>query len=245
MKDKRILITGNRGFIGTYLEDRLRKRFPHNVYNTRDIKSGTNIFSKDNRFHDIVFHLASYTDVNESMVDPEEYLYNNIFSTLKIIQDNPDAKIILAGSVAGMNVKSPYGLSKYAQIRMGEMLHKNCTSLIFPNVFAHDDNGVVGNFINNSKATVCGDGKQTRNFVYVGDIVEALIKAVEWEPKVYLLASPDPVKINELAEATGKEIEYIDERDGDIYHSNSVNSTPNWEPQVNVIDYIKEQCQKN
>lgn len=70
-----------------------------------------------------------------------------------------------------------------------------------------DDGRVVSNFINqalqNQNITIYGDGKQTRSFCYVDDMVDALIKAMMTEGTkgaVMNLGNPDERSIKEIAE---------------------------------------------
>jgi UDP-glucuronate decarboxylase len=73
---------------------------------------------------------------------------------------------------------------------------------------AIDDGRVVSNFIvqalRGEPITICGDGEQTRSFCYVDDLVEGLIRLMEWEsPDAYQpvnLGNPEENTIRGLAE---------------------------------------------
>ncbi|MFA5884239.1 MAG: NAD-dependent epimerase/dehydratase family protein [Acidimicrobiia bacterium] len=87
---------------------------------------------------------------------------------------------------------SPYGVSKKA---VGDYLHYyreiqglDSTVLALANVYGprqdpHGEAGVVaifaGKFLAKERATVYGDGSQTRDFVYVDDVVDAFAKAAD------------------------------------------------------------------
>jgi UDP-glucose 4-epimerase len=87
---------------------------------------------------------------------------------------------------------SPYGVSKKA---VGDYLHYyrevqglDYTVLALANVYGprqdpHGEAGVVaifaGKFLAGERATVFGDGSQTRDFVYVDDVVDAFVKAID------------------------------------------------------------------
>jgi UDP-glucose 4-epimerase len=88
--------------------------------------------------------------------------------------------------------ESPYGVAKKAA---GDYLHYyreihglEYTALAFANVYGprqdpHGEAGVVSIFIglllDKRRATIFGDGKQTRDFVYVDDVVDALVRAAD------------------------------------------------------------------
>jgi UDP-glucuronate decarboxylase len=73
---------------------------------------------------------------------------------------------------------------------------------------AIDDGRVVSNFVvqalRGEPITVSGDGGQTRSFCYVGDLVEGLIRLMEWEgPDAHVpmnLGNPEEHTIRGLAE---------------------------------------------
>jgi UDP-glucose 4-epimerase len=86
--------------------------------------------------------------------------------------------------------EAPYGLSKFCAEQYCEIftrLHGLSTvSLRYGNVYGPRQDplgeaGVVaifcGKLLENAKPTIFGDGKQTRDYVYVGDVVEANLKA--------------------------------------------------------------------
>jgi len=73
---------------------------------------------------------------------------------------------------------------------------------------AIDDGRVVSNFtvqaLRGEPIALCGDGEQTRSFCYIDDMVEGLVRLMEWEsPSAYQpvnLGNPDECTIRSLAE---------------------------------------------
>lgn len=135
---------------------------------------------------------------------------------------------------------SPYAASKasgeqYIQ-SFTESYGLNGTILRYFNVFGpkQDKNSqyasVIPNFISaileGNQPVIYGDGEQTRDFVYVKDIVNANIKAAESDYNgIVNVASGEKLSINRLYEIikdtlkTDIEPEYFPERQGDIKHS--------------------------
>ena len=112
----------------------------------------------------------------------------------------------------------------------------NYTALRYFNVFGpkQDKNSqyaaVIPNFISalleKKQPEIYGDGEQTRDFVYVGDIVKANINACEANYNgIVNIASGEKLTINRLyeivKETLGSDLEpkYLPERPGDIKHS--------------------------
>lgn len=90
--------------------------------------------------------------------------------------------------------------------------------------------GVISKFMDaitrNESFTIFGDGEQTRDFVYVLDVVQALILSMEMNVSgVFNVGTGMSVSINQLArtimEVSGKDvgIRYLDAREGEVRHS--------------------------
>ena len=155
--------------------------------------------------------------------------------------------------------KSPYAASKAS----GELFLKtyyeayglNYISLRYFNVFGpkQDKNSqyaaVIPNFITalleGEQPIIYGDGEQTRDFIYIRDVVNANIKAAESDYNgIINVASGKKTTINELykiiSETLGSDIEpkYLPERKGDIKHSLAdVNNMKKIDYKVNLNDF--------
>lgn len=234
----RILITGHRGFVGS----RLHKKFPDAA--VVDSKMGGNLlFAPLPEKVDVIFHLASHKSVEESWTAPGLYL-ENLAILMRLVHTYPEAKIIHASSCAGdWPVASPYGFFKFACSKYLEAFHKNYVDLIFPNIFggSQKQNSVVDTFKTASEIQV-HDPKIIRDYVHVDDIVDALVKSLEWETGKYSLGSGIGTTTLELAEATKKPFTVGEPRSGGKEPPESIvpNTTPNWKPTINVLEYICE-----
>lgn len=236
-----ILITGHRGFIGSYLFAELSKS--HDVTGL-DIKDGQDI----HRIRDfppaaVVFHLAAQTSVIDSVSDPLQDATDNILMTIRILRAYPNAKIIYTASGGASEQEelgSPYGLSKMTGGHYLNLLHQNVVICNLSNVFGPGGKGVIERFLSEPVLTIYGSGNQTRDFVYVEDMVEGLIKAMDWPAGVYFMGAGREVSVKGLVEATNKTCVYVPKRKGEIERSVLTNTTPNWKPKVDVIDYLRE-----
>jgi nucleoside-diphosphate-sugar epimerase len=137
--------------------------------------------------------------------------------------------------------ESPYALSKQyteqAAVQIGAEYDFNAVGLRYFNVFGpwQDPEGeyaaVIPKFISlmvsGDRPTVFGDGEQSRDFVFVDDVVAANIQAAESgvTGEVFNIARGERTTINELVdqlnEILGADIEprYEAPRPGDIRHS--------------------------
>ena len=179
---------------------------------------------------------------------------NATVKLLKSAADNDVKKIVFSSSSAvyGQNRNMPLKesepsqpMSPYAASKAGCELYLqsfydsyglNYTALRYFNVFGpgQDKNSqyaaVIPNFISalleGKQAEIYGDGEQTRDFVYVKDIVRANINAAKSDFNGTInIASGEKLSINQLYEIVKKtlgsdlEPKYLPERPGDIKHS--------------------------
>jgi UDP-glucose 4-epimerase len=92
--------------------------------------------------------------------------------------------------------------------------------------------------LKNKPLTVVGDGKQTRDFVFVTDVVEAFFKAATTKLKgeIFNLGTGKPVQVKHLANLIGGKIVSIPDRPGEPRKSqaniNKIKKKLSWKPKV-------------
>ncbi|HEV8102240.1 MAG TPA: NAD-dependent epimerase/dehydratase family protein [Gaiellaceae bacterium] len=154
---------------------------------------------------DVVFHLAAQADVQTSMQQPGYDAAVNVVGTTNVLAAAHDAQVIFASSGgAGYGEcpepaseqtpflpLSPYGIAK----KCGEeylagwnRIHGTShVSLRFGNVYGpRQDSGLEGGVVaiflerlaRGEEIVIYGDGSQSRDFVYVSDVVAAALAAV-------------------------------------------------------------------
>jgi len=226
-----ILVTGHLGFIGQHLV----KKLPE--YIGIDIKDGLNLLTcKLPKDIDVIYHLAAQSQVEPSWSDPLHDL-DNIKITARLVHEYPNARIIYANSCASINVSSPYGFSKGQSGEYLKRFHKNYVSCVFPNIYGENSHSVVDIFKGKEEVTIFGDGTHIRDYVYVGDLVEGLLKAQNWPVGEYFMGSGIQTNLLQLAE--GRTVHFKEARK-EQRESVLPNTTPNWQPTIKVLDYINE-----
>ena len=229
IKEKRIIVTGAAGFIGSNLSDSLLERGAEvigidNLFNGK-MENLDEAFKYDNfKFHkgdirdlnflldifkdiDIVYHLAAFTSVPQSVKMPEncnDVNVNGILNILNAARRMDVEKIIYAssssvyGDTPTLPKKedmrrlpiSPYGVAKLACEAYMQVYHKvyglKTSSLRYFNVFGPRQkdstySGVIaiwlGNIIRNEDLTIFGDGTNSRDFTYIMDVIQANVLA--------------------------------------------------------------------
>ena len=166
--------------------------------------------------------------------------------------------------------QSPYGVAKKRLNELIQIITKDTNMsysiLNFSNVFGprqdpHGEAGVISIFSNkylsNERPIIYGDGNQTRDYVYVLDVVEAMILSSRSEDNLFLnIGTGVETSVNQLVEIMkdkfNSDIEpiYQDAREGELLRSVLDNSkalaTIGWKPVYDlnagmekVVDWLK------
>ena len=220
----------------------------------RDAEGLARLFASEG--FDSVVHLAAQTMVPYSLSHPEEDCQINLLGLINILEccrKHAVKHIVFSSSAAvyGDNLNIPlheeekpmptsaYGITKMASEHYLRMYHDlyglNTTVLRFANVYgerqgAGGEGGVVSIFCKLLAAgqgvTVFGNGEQTRDFVYAGDIAEALWRGSQLEGHhVINISTQKETSVNQLLaafkQAVGREfpVQYAPIREGDIFRS--------------------------
>jgi UDP-glucuronate 4-epimerase len=156
---------------------------------------------------DLVFHLAAKAGVRPSIDDPEGYYVTNVLGTLNVLEvmrHNNVKQMLFASSssVYGNNSKvpfsesdpvdtpiSPYAASKKAAELLCHTYHHLYRFNIFclrfftvygprqrPDLAIHKFTEMI---LNEQPIPVFGDGSSSRDYTYIDDIVDGLLKAID------------------------------------------------------------------
>ncbi|MBK49705.1 MAG: UDP-glucose 4-epimerase [Chloroflexi bacterium] len=228
----------------------------------------------------VISHFAAQTSVSISTNNPILDANSNIIGSMKVFDAMHQTEcrnfiyINTGGALYGepkylpvdekhpINPISPYGLSKWTAERYFLMQKNACdyvkilrlANVYGPGQDAFGEAGVVSIFSNkilsNEPVTIFGDGKQTRDFVYVSDVVDAFKQALKKDESFSVnISSGEAVSINELydlmSQISGNVISanYEDVRYGDLLHSVLSNKLATellgWVPRVDLGQGIK------
>lgn len=261
MANKKVVVTGGAGFIGSHLVDRLiREGYKVEVIdnlcegklaNLEAVKNNIDFFKADIRdlsrlrklFQgvEVVFHEAALRSVARSVENPSATNENNITGTLNVLlaaRDSGVRRMIFASSssIYGPqtakiftedlvpNPQSPYALTKLT----GEIFLKQFCKLYgletltlrYFNVFGPRQDpkseyaAVIPKFITTllcgKQPTIEWDGKQSRDFTYVDNVVEAnllAMKAKQASGEFINVSEGKSVSINALYEMIQSELQ--------------------------------------
>lgn len=159
---------------------------------------------------------------------------------------------------------SPYGLSKLLAEQYIDLFHRlyrlNFTNLRYGNVYGprqdpHGEAGVVAIFIRTmlegGQARIFGDGEQERDFVFVDDIVEANIRAIDrGHHRTLNIGSGEGVSVTRLFDTLQSHLDYPHEaehrprRHGEVHKifldSSAAREHLGWTPATSLEEGLRK-----
>ncbi len=228
-----------------------------------------------------VFHLAAQASVITSAEDPSYDVKVNVIGTINLLQccvKLSVRKFIFSstgGAIYGDDAPrptvetaterpvSPYGIDKHCAenfIRFFTSDDFQTVRLRYANVYGPRQNskgeaGVIAIFSSRMLAgepvTIYGDGTHTRDYVYVGDVVSANLKALEsTKSDVYNIGTGQETSVNDMV----KQLQSLTSSSAEVKHapykareqaSSSLNADKaqkslSWQPEVTLGEGLKK-----
>lgn len=205
---------------------------------------------------DLVIHLAAKAGVRPSIAQPEQYIDANLSQTMALLQwmkAHDMRKMVFASSssVYGNNVKVPFAesdsvdhpISPYAFTKKaGELLthtfhhlaNMDVINLRFFTVYGERQRPdlAIHKFakamLKGEAITLFGNGSTSRDYTYVGDIVQGIISSMDYvmsHSQVYEtinLGSKNPIQLMDLVHTleeiigTPANIQWLEMQEGDV-----------------------------
>ncbi len=178
---------------------------------------------------EVCFHLAAQADVRVSVEQPDHDADVNVLGTIRVLEAarRQGAKIVFSstgGAIYGecdrpareddpRRPLAPYGTSKLAGeeylATYNRLYGTTHVTLRFGNVYGprqdpHGEAGVVAIFmkllLEGGPPRIFGDGRQTRDYVYVGDVVSATLSSAAHDGGVFNVGTGAATSVLELYE---------------------------------------------
>ena len=237
---------------------------------------------------DVILHLAAQAGVRYSLTNPNVYISSNIqgfMNVLEAARKHPPRHLVYAStsSVYGLNTKSPfsendmvaqpaslYAATKLANEQMAytysHLYRIPTTGLRFFTVYGPCGRPDMALFIftksiiEDKPINVFNNGNMERDFTYIDDIVEGIIRTMDLIPKgniitgvqsaIYNIGNGAPVQlmdfVHALEEALGKKanIQFAPMQEGDIAKTwadcSALKRDTGFQPFTPVAEGIKE-----
>jgi len=232
----------------------------------------------DRVFHEAA--IASVPKTVEDPLASQRVNYQGTLHVLEAARQAGVGRVVFAASAAAygdespqpnredmaVNPLSPYAVDKVASEHVCRVYQQHygleTVCLRYFNVFGPRQDpsspysGVISIFVDSvqqgRQPTIYGDGEQTRDFVYVADVVEANMHAASAPGaagRVFNIGTGDTITLNHLLTAVGEvcgrpvRAKYGPPRPGDIRHSCADNSAAvhalEWRPEVDLREGLR------
>lgn len=231
---KPTLVLGGEGFVGSHLVERIPnarplddRSFAKRLHPRTIVKD---ICSPDMddlvSLAGLVVH-AACKDIRNSIRFPMEDAQTNILGTLNVLMAcrKHQVPFVYISSVSVQNEVSHYAVSKSAGERYAMMYRQWVPTCVvrLSNVFGPGDTeSVIARWLREPEITLI-DSSATRDFTYVEDTVEGIMKAIEaWTPDAVSIGTGIESPLGEVAhwlsEKTGKPVREVPKREIDNVH---------------------------
>jgi UDP-glucose 4-epimerase len=227
----------------------------------------------------VCFHLAAQASVTVSVERPEEDADVNVLGTIRVLEAcrRHGAHLVFSstgGAIYGecdgpaketseRRPLSPYGTSKLVGEEYLALYNRlygtGHVAMRYGNVYGprqdpHGEAGVVAIFLgtlaDGGRPRIFGDGKQTRDYVYVGDVVGATLAAADRRGGVFNVGTGRETSVLELFDACRRlagsdiEAEFAPPRPGELQRSvldpGLASRELGWQPRRTLEDGLRE-----
>lgn len=165
---------------------------------------------------DVVFHLAARMDWNPSFRHPARMIQCNVDGAcivFSMAQRMGIERVVFTSSAAvygnliNATEDSPcmpvnlYGCSKLAaEAVCREFFNQGLEVIILRlyNVWGRCNSKSVVSKFSQGNIKIMGDGSQTRDFVFIDDVIQAFIHSTQWDSGIYNIGTGDEIEINGL-----------------------------------------------
>ena len=223
-----------------------------------------------------VFHFAGIGDIVPSIEKPIEYMRTNVQGTVRVLEASRMAgvtKFVYAASSSCYGLAEtptkenhlveplyPYALSKYqgeqAAFHWNRVYDLPVNAIRIFNAYGTRvrTTGVYGAVfgvffkqkLSNKPFTVVGDGNQSRDFLYVTDVVKAFYAAAltEKSGEIYNLGAGNPQTINKLVELLNGDVIFLPKRPGEPDCTwadiSKISSELHWKPLISFEEGVSK-----
>lgn len=237
----KIGITGSKGFIGKrlsqVLEDRGYSVIKYDVDNL-DIRNKVELSDEI----DVIYHLAALNKPFLSKTDPLTTFKVNALGTLNLleaIRNSNVKKIIYTSSIlvykdltktketdlGGYNSIYPYGFEKligeeyikmYSDLFGIDYVILRISGVYGPEMYKNPIFDIIQGFLNNN-IQLYVDRNSVYNFIYIDDVVNALVESLNWKSDIFNLCSDENSKIIDIYNFLSKRLsQKVDIEDTDL-----------------------------
>lgn len=261
MSTKRWVVIGASGFIGSQVYNRLKEDGENVIMFCHDIRH-TDMLNHHLANTDVVINCAALANLTACIEDPQRAYAVNTMGVVNILEacrKNNVKRVVLSSSNVVYGSTSPYKSSILAAEDIGrtysEMYGMSIVSLRYANVYGKGSRNkwkhptIFAAFKKQKEekgyVEVMGDGSQTRNYIHVSDVVDAIISAgFSTHSGILDICTNVDTSVSEIANLFKCPISYVPSKQGDVakikQDPSMAKEILKWEARVKLEEGIKD-----
>lgn len=213
------LVTGNKGFIGSALVDELNSRGANVLEPKGDVREWSTFIPYLETEIDYIFHFGSPSSqvlFKRGISKCVDSTINGFFNCVKLAEKTGAKLIYPSTGLVSQGRHNEYSRCK----KILEDLHLNSDlNATGFRIFAGYGEGeahkedyaspvylFIKDMVSGKSPVIWGDGSQTRDFIYIEDLVSAIIDNIDSEEKIVEIGSGKPVSFNEVVGIINEEL---------------------------------------
>ena len=244
----KILVTGHKGFIGSYVFNHLRHDagygylvdgmdFPDDV---GDFESEIGMFDQP---YNYIIHLAAFANIRGSLDNPEVFWENNVEKSKPIFDycGENDVRLIYASSAGAHGwSQNPYAITK----KVNELqAPPNSVGMRFFNVWAEEGSRPDMLYRMLQENTAKYITRHYRDYIHVRDVATAICLLMDSNFRGHLdVGYGEAIPVMDIAKAMGRDLPIKEDTPGEpdsLCADTRELRQLGWYPTINIMDHLK------
>ena len=238
----KILITGHKGFIGSYLWDHIKNSGVDVELDGIDFPDDIGDFKTD-KIYDVVIHLAAFAALRESFEDPDRFWENNVEKSKPIFDycGENDVRLLYASSAGAHGwSQNPYAITK----KVNELqAPPNSVGMRFFNVWAEEGSRPDMLYRMLQENTAKYITRHYRDYIHVRDVATAICLLMDSNFRGHLdVGYGEAIPVMDIAKAMGRDLPIKEDTPGEpdsLCADTRVLRQLGWRPTINIMDHLQ------
>ena len=238
----KILITGHKGFIGSYLWKMIEESGVDVELNGIDFPDDIGDFNTG-KIYDVVIHLAAFAALRESFEDPDRFWENNVEKSKPIFDycGENDVRLIYASSAGAHGwSQNPYAITK----KVNELqAPPNSVGMRFFNVWAEEGSRPDMLYRMLQENTAKYITRHYRDYIHVRDVATAICLLMDSNFRGHLdVGYGEAIPVMDIAKAMGRDLPIKEDTPGEpdsLCADTRELRQLGWYPTINIMDHLK------
>ena len=238
----KILITGHKGFIGSYLWKMIEESGVDVELDGIDFPDDIGDFNTG-KIYDVVIHLAAFAALRESFEDPDRFWENNVEKSKPIFDycGENDVRLIYASSAGAHGwSQNPYAITK----KVNELqAPPNSVGMRFFNVWAEEGSRPDMLYRMLQENTAKYITRHYRDYIHVRDVATAICLLMDSNFRGHLdVGYGEAIPVMDIAKAMGRDLPIKEDTPGEpdsLCADTRELRQLGWYPTINIMDHLK------